>query len=63
MTDIFFFIFSEKSFVLVFFFPRESLSYVSCYFVQWSRVFLSHSIFEIGSLSDFVKYQFLFYST
>lgn len=62
MADIFFFIFSGKSFVLFFFFPHENLSYVSWYFVRWSRVFLSRSIFAIGPLSDFVKYQFPFYS-
>lgn len=58
----FLFHFQWEVFCLVFFFPHENLSYVSWYFVRWSRVFLSRSIFAIGPLSDFVKYQFPFYS-
>lgn len=58
----FLFHFQWEVFCLVFFFPHENLSYVSWYFVRWSRVFLSRSIFAIGPLSDFVKYQLPFYS-
>lgn len=60
MTDIFFIIFSGKSFMFFFFIiiiipSLKCVFYVSWYFVQWIRIFLSQNIFE-DSPPKFINY-------